>query len=60
MTELLERLGPYICYVDADTDEVPAWTETGAWVGVADTAQDSWADYLAACTDGEAGPPEGS
>ncbi|GGX56463.1 hypothetical protein [Streptomyces chartreusis] len=40
MTAVLERLGPYICYLDADTDEVPAWTETGAWVGVADTPAD--------------------
>ncbi|PAM99601.1 hypothetical protein CJI59_22140 [Streptomyces sp. Alain-F2R5] len=32
-----ERYGPYACYFGADTDQVPVWTETGAWVGVADT-----------------------
>ncbi|MFH9605531.1 hypothetical protein ACR31U_35275 (plasmid) [Streptomyces rochei] len=36
-TSTLERYGPYTCYFDADTDQVPVWTETGAWVGVADT-----------------------
>jgi hypothetical protein len=40
ITAMLERYGPYVCYIDADTDEVPVWTETGAWVGVADTPAD--------------------
>ncbi|MFF7139417.1 MULTISPECIES: hypothetical protein [Streptomyces] len=40
ITAMLERYGPYVCYIDADTDEVPVWTETGVWVGVADTPAD--------------------
>ncbi|MGW1364541.1 hypothetical protein ACWCQP_44950 [Streptomyces chartreusis] len=40
MTTVLERQGPYVCYLDADTAEVLVWTETGAWVGVADTPAD--------------------
>ncbi|WP_217208905.1 hypothetical protein [Streptomyces sp. AC550_RSS872] len=40
ITAMLERYGPYVCFIDADTDEVPVWTETGAWVGVADTPAD--------------------
>jgi hypothetical protein len=39
-TAMLERCGPYVCYIDADTDQVLVWTETGAWVGVADTPAD--------------------
>ncbi|MFE1198506.1 hypothetical protein ACFW6E_38140 [Streptomyces olivaceoviridis] len=39
-TAMLERYGPYLCYIDADTDQVPVWTENGAWVGVADTPAD--------------------
>ncbi|MEU9796400.1 hypothetical protein AB0E27_38580 [Streptomyces sparsogenes] len=39
-TAMLERYGPYVCYLNADTDQVPVWTETGAWVGVADTLAD--------------------
>ncbi|MEV8435120.1 hypothetical protein [Streptomyces chartreusis] len=31
----LERYGPYVTYVDAATEHVPVWTETGTWVGVA-------------------------
>ncbi|MFE9360320.1 hypothetical protein ACFYPB_40485 [Streptomyces olivaceoviridis] len=39
-TAMLERYGPYVCYIDADTDQVLVWTEAGAWVGVADTPAD--------------------
>ncbi|MEV7160282.1 hypothetical protein AB0N77_37690 [Streptomyces misionensis] len=39
-TAMLERYGPYVCYIDADTDQVPVWTQDGAWVGVADTPAD--------------------
>jgi len=39
-TAMLERYGPYVCYIDADTDQVPVWTEDGAWVGVAATPAD--------------------
>ncbi|CAK7288505.1 hypothetical protein [Streptomyces misionensis] len=39
-TAVLERYGPYVCYIDADTDQVPVWTQAGAWVGVADTPAD--------------------
>ncbi|MEU9663521.1 hypothetical protein [Streptomyces chartreusis] len=35
-TAVLERYGPYVTYVDAATEHVPVWTETGTWVGVAD------------------------
>jgi hypothetical protein len=34
-TAVIGRYGPYICFFDADTTEVPVWTETGAWVGTA-------------------------
>ncbi|WP_411078349.1 hypothetical protein [Streptomyces sp. cmx-10-25] len=36
-TAVLERYGPYVSYLDADTETVPVWTETGAWVGVAES-----------------------
>ncbi|MEU2357963.1 hypothetical protein ABZ599_34140 [Streptomyces misionensis] len=39
-TAMLERYGPYVCYIDADIDQVPVWTQDGAWVGVADTPAD--------------------
>ncbi|WP_030019321.1 hypothetical protein [Streptomyces monomycini] len=39
-TTVLDRYGPYVCYVDADTDQVPVWTETGVWVGCADSPGD--------------------
>ncbi|WP_331745861.1 hypothetical protein [Streptomyces sp. NBC_00872] len=31
----IERSGPYVCWVDADTTEVEVFTETGDWVGTA-------------------------
>ncbi|MEU2468578.1 hypothetical protein ABZ580_30780 [Streptomyces sp. NPDC012486] len=34
----IERNGPYLFVFDADHTDVPVWTETGAWVGVADDA----------------------
>lgn len=35
-TAVMERYGPYICWHDADSGgDVPVWTETGTWVGVA-------------------------
>ncbi|HBF85888.1 MAG TPA: hypothetical protein DD420_40025 [Streptomyces sp.] len=34
-TAVLERFGPYICYLDADTPEVEVFTETGEPVGTA-------------------------
>ncbi|MFI9176149.1 hypothetical protein [Streptomyces lincolnensis] len=40
VTAMLERYGPYVCVLDADTEQVPVWTETGAWVGIADTVAD--------------------
>ncbi len=39
-TTTLERYSPYVCYVDADTNQVPVWTEAGVWVGCADTPGD--------------------
>ncbi|NUL01671.1 hypothetical protein HRW07_00025 [Streptomyces lunaelactis] len=40
LTELagavIERYGPYVCFFDIDSTTVPAWTETGAWVGTAE------------------------
>ncbi|MEU7158898.1 hypothetical protein [Streptomyces chrestomyceticus] len=39
-TAVLDRYGPYVCYLDADTDHVPTWTEAGVWVGCADTPGD--------------------
>ncbi|MGW1007718.1 hypothetical protein [Streptomyces sp. NPDC002520] len=39
-TAMLERYGPYVCYIDHDTDQVPVWTEAGIWVGCADTPGD--------------------
>lgn len=35
-TAVLEHCGPYVCYSDADTAQVPVWTEAGVWVGCAD------------------------
>ncbi|MFF8960783.1 hypothetical protein [Streptomyces sp. NPDC014894] len=32
---VLDRYGPYLVVFDADTDSVPVFTETGAWVGEA-------------------------
>lgn len=40
VTAMLERYGPYVCVLDADTEQVPVWTESGAWVGTADTVAD--------------------
>ncbi|MGW6744833.1 hypothetical protein ACWGDX_29550 [Streptomyces sp. NPDC055025] len=37
-TAALERYGPYICVFDAETTDVPVWTETGTWVGTAEDA----------------------
>ncbi|WP_331747523.1 hypothetical protein OG365_40810 (plasmid) [Streptomyces sp. NBC_00853] len=34
---VIERCGPYLHYIDGDTGQVEVWTETGAWVGWADT-----------------------
>ncbi|MER8199724.1 hypothetical protein ABTY00_38160 [Streptomyces microflavus] len=34
-TAVLERLGPYVCYFDADTPEVEVFTETREPVGTA-------------------------
>ncbi|TXL84511.1 hypothetical protein [Streptomyces sp. IB2014 016-6] len=35
-TAVMERYGPYTCWHDADSGgDVPVWTETGTWVGVA-------------------------
>ncbi|MFB1044386.1 hypothetical protein [Streptomyces chrestomyceticus] len=39
-TTVLERYGPYVCCIDADTDQVPVWTEAGVWIGCADTPAD--------------------
>jgi hypothetical protein len=39
-TAVLERYGPYVTYLDNDTERVPVWTETGAWVGDADNPND--------------------
>ncbi|MFF8732231.1 hypothetical protein ACF073_38065 [Streptomyces sp. NPDC015171] len=39
-TAMLERYGPYVCCIDADTDQVPMWTEAGTWGGCADTPGD--------------------
>ncbi|GAA3163709.1 hypothetical protein [Streptomyces ramulosus] len=39
-TAMLEHYSPYVCYIDADTDQVPMWTETGTWVGCADIPGD--------------------
>jgi hypothetical protein len=33
----VDRYGPYLCWLDADTSDVEVFTENGAWVGVADT-----------------------
>ncbi|MFE5027907.1 hypothetical protein ACFRAO_32465 [Streptomyces sp. NPDC056656] len=35
---ILERYGPYVFAFDAGCDAVPVWTESGAWVGLADTS----------------------
>ncbi|MFC7796224.1 hypothetical protein [Streptomyces cinereoruber] len=32
---VLDRYGPYICVFDPETDTVPVFTETGAWIGTA-------------------------
>ncbi|MEU5234041.1 hypothetical protein AB0G82_32910 [Streptomyces anulatus] len=34
-TAVLERYGPYVCWLDADTPDVEVFTATGAWVGTA-------------------------
>ncbi|MFE6985842.1 hypothetical protein [Streptomyces griseus] len=34
-TAVLERYGPYACWLDADTTGVDVFTETGTWVGTA-------------------------
>ncbi|MEU9617008.1 hypothetical protein AB0D56_36665 [Streptomyces sp. NPDC048209] len=34
-TAALERYGPYVCWLDADTPDVEVFTATGAWVGTA-------------------------
>ncbi|MFF5638270.1 hypothetical protein [Streptomyces sp. NPDC012825] len=35
---VLDRYGPYLVVLDPDTDSVPVFTETGAWVGAAQNA----------------------
>lgn len=35
VTAVLERYGPYVCWLDADTPDVEVFTTTGAWVGTA-------------------------
>ncbi|WP_329046635.1 hypothetical protein [Streptomyces sp. NBC_01422] len=32
----IERNGPYIYIFDADNTDVPVWTESGTWVGIAE------------------------
>ncbi|MGW2331647.1 hypothetical protein ACWC5C_38680 [Streptomyces sp. NPDC001700] len=39
-TAVIERYGPYICWFDADSTQVPVWTETGTWVGTAPEPSD--------------------
>ncbi|MFC8957560.1 hypothetical protein ACFT8P_33760 [Streptomyces sp. NPDC057101] len=33
---VLGRYGPYVVVLDPDTEEVPVFTEAGAWVGTAE------------------------
>ncbi|MFE9700577.1 hypothetical protein [Streptomyces sp. NPDC006270] len=34
-TAVLERYGPYACWLDADTPDVEVFTDAGTWVGTA-------------------------
>ncbi|MFE0776779.1 hypothetical protein [Streptomyces sp. NPDC058861] len=51
---VLDRYGPYLVIFDPDTDSVPVFTETGAWVGTAEHA-DAVTDLIHAHETG--GPP---
>ncbi|HEY9327029.1 MAG TPA: hypothetical protein VIS09_02120 [Streptomyces sp.] len=34
-TAVIERHGPYVCWLDADTPDVEVFTDAGTWVGTA-------------------------
>ncbi|MEU3049177.1 hypothetical protein ABZ705_22160 [Streptomyces sp. NPDC006984] len=39
-TAVIERYGPYVCWLDADTTDAEVFTEGGTWVGTAPEPND--------------------